>query len=180
MRLLQLTFGMLVTKSTLAHVSQLDSALGAGVHEPVAADRVELGCCDDLGQFLHISGFDIHDVEALVLNVEVPQVDTEIVTADESLAIAVHRDTIDMVRMGICIRSAWDRSDNGIMMCQARHLKRPSILESSPWCPGKATTTHDTSWGQLIRKVVFSYHLERLVKNLPKLYGLVVRGEEEV
>lgn len=141
---------------------------------------MELGCCDDLGQFLHISGFDIHDVEALVLNVEVPQVDTEIVTADEGLAIAVHRDTIDMVRMGICIRSARDGGDNCVVMCQAWHLKRASILESSPWWPGKATATHGTSRGQLIRKVVLSYHLERLVKNLPKLYGLVVRGEEEV
>lgn len=176
----QLTLGMLVAKSALAHVGQLDSSLGAGVHEPVAADRVELGCCDDLGKFLHIGRFDIHNVEALVLDVEVPQVDPEIVTADEGLAIAVHGDAIDMIGVGVRIRSARDGGNDGIMVCQAWHLQSSGILEGSPRCPGQATTTHGTGRSHLIRQVVLGHHFERLVEYLPKLYGLVVCGEEEV
>jgi hypothetical protein len=179
-RFFSLTLGMLVAKSALAHVRQLDSSLGAGVHEPVTANWVKLGCCNDLGKFLHVGRLDIHNVEALVLDVEVPQVDPEIVTADEGLAITVHGDAIDMIRVGVGIRSPWDGGNDGIMVCQARHLESSSILEGSPRCPGKATTTHGTSRSHLIRQVVLSHHLERLVEYLPKLYGLVVCGEEEV
>lgn len=146
----QLTLGMLIAKSALAHICQLDGSLGAGVHEPVTADRVELGCGNDLGKFLHVGRLDIHNVEALVLDVEVPQVDPEIVTADEGLAITVHGDAIDMIRVGVRIRSARDSGNNSIVVCQTRHLESPSILESSPGRPGKATTTHGTSRSHLI------------------------------
>lgn len=155
----QLTLGMLIAKSALAHIRQLDSSLGAGVHEPVTADGVELGCCNDLGKFLHVGRLDIHNVEALVLDVEVPQIDPEIVTADEGLAITVHGDAIDMVRVGVRIRSPWDGGNDGVVVCQARHLESSSILESSPRRPGKATTTHSTSRSHLIRQVVLCHHL---------------------
>jgi hypothetical protein len=171
---------MLIAKSALAHIRQLDSSLGAGVHEPVTADRVELGSCDDLGKFLHVGRLDIHNVEALVLDVEVPQVDSEIITADEGLAITVHGDAIDMIRVGVRIRSPWDGGNNSVVVCQTRHLKSSSILEGSPRRPRKATTTHGTSWSHLIRQVVLCHHFERFVEYLPKLYGLVVCGEEEV
>lgn len=67
---------MLITQSTLAHVGKLNCALGAGVHEPVAAERVEFGGGDDLCEFLHVCGLDVDNVETLVLNVEVPKVDS--------------------------------------------------------------------------------------------------------
>lgn len=114
---------MLVAKSALPHIRKLDGALGAGVHEPVTADRVELGCRDDFGQLLHVCRLDIHDIETLVLDVEVPQVDSEIVTADKGLAIAVHRDAIYMVGVGICVGSPRDSSDDGVMVCQAWQLE---------------------------------------------------------
>ena len=53
---------MSVAKRGLAHVGELDVALGAGVHENVALRRVELGGGDDFRQLLHVYGFDIHDV----------------------------------------------------------------------------------------------------------------------
>lgn len=170
---------MLIAESPLAHISQLDSSLGAGVHEPVTADRVKLGCCNDLGEFLHVGRFDIHNVEALVLDVEVPQVDPEIVTADKGLAITVDGDAVDMICVGVGVRSAGDSGNDGVMMCQARHLESCGVLESSSWCPRKATAD-GTSRSHLIRQVVLRHHFERLVEYLPKLYGLVVCGEEKV
>ena len=85
---------------------------------------MEFGRGDHLGELLHISWLDIDDVEALVLYVEVPQIDSQIVTADKGLSVAVDGDTVDVVSVCICVVSAWDRSDNGIMMCKARKFER--------------------------------------------------------
>ena len=80
---------MLVAKSTLTHICQLDRALRTCVHEPIAALGVELCSCNDLSQFLHVGRLDIDNIKALVLNVEVPEVDSEVIAADECLTIAV-------------------------------------------------------------------------------------------
>ena len=65
----QPTFRMLVAKRTLPHVGQLDCAFRTCVHEPVATLRVELRGSNDLGQFLHVRGFDVNNVEALILDI---------------------------------------------------------------------------------------------------------------
>lgn len=72
---------MLVTQSPLAHIRQLDRSLRACVHEPVAAGGVEFGGRDDFRQLLHVCGLDIDNVKTLVLDVQIPQVDPEIVAA---------------------------------------------------------------------------------------------------
>lgn len=120
---------MLVTERTLAHICQFDGALGACVHEPIAALRVELCGCNDFGQLLHIRRLNIDDVEALILNIEIPEVDPEVITADECLSVAVDRDAIDVVGVGISIRASRDGSYDGIVMRQARELQIPSFLE---------------------------------------------------
>lgn len=63
---------MLVAQGALSHVSQLDCALRAGIHEPVAAQGVKFCSCDDLSKFLHVSRLDIDNIKALVLDVEIP------------------------------------------------------------------------------------------------------------
>ena len=113
---------MLITQRALSHIRQLDGSLGTCVHEPIAALWVEFGSCNDLGQFLHIRWFDVNDIEALVLNVEVPEVDSQIVTADEGLSITVDGDAVDVVSMGVCVCSAWDCSDNSIVVCHSGQL----------------------------------------------------------
>lgn len=118
------TLRVLVTESPLTHVRQFNGSLGAGVHEPVTADRVEFGGCDDLGEFLHVRWLDIHNVEALVLNVEVPQVDAEVIATDKGLAVAVHRDAIYMVRVGVGICFPWDSGHHSVVVCQSRQLQR--------------------------------------------------------
>jgi hypothetical protein len=80
---------VLVTERTLAHVGELDGALGAGVHEPVAAHGVEFRGRDNLCKLFHVRRLNVHDVEALVLDVQVPEVYAQVVTADEGLPIAV-------------------------------------------------------------------------------------------
>ena len=114
---------MLITQRALPHVRQLDGAFRAGVHEPVAADWVELCRGYDFSQLLHVRGFDIHDVEALILNVEVPQIDSEVIAADESLAVTVHGDAVDVVcvrvRIGLSRHGRHDR----VMMSQSRELE---------------------------------------------------------
>jgi hypothetical protein len=50
---------------------------------------VKLGSSDDLSELFHVRWFDIDNIEALVLNVEIPEVDSEIVGTDKGLAITI-------------------------------------------------------------------------------------------
>lgn len=111
---------MLIAQSTFTHICQLNCALRAGVHKPVAADGVKLCCGNDLCEFLHVGRLDIDNVKALILNVQVPQVDPQIVTADESLSIAVYRYAVDVVCVcvGVCLPRYG--SDDGIVVSEAR------------------------------------------------------------
>lgn len=115
-----LTFCMLVTERTFTHIGQFDRSLRAGIHEPIATLWVEFGGSDDFGQFFHICRFNVNDVEGLVLDVEIPQIDPEIVAADESFTVAVDRDAVDVIRMSICISSSRNSGDDCIMMGHPR------------------------------------------------------------
>lgn len=84
------TFGVLIAQGALSHVRKLDSALRASIHEPIAAHRVKFGSRDDFGKLFHVGGLDINNVETLVLNIEVPKVNSQIIAADKGLPIAVH------------------------------------------------------------------------------------------
>lgn len=110
---------MLIAKRALSHVSKLDGSLGTRIHEPIAAGRVKLGSCDDLGELFHIRRFNIDNVETLVLNVEVPEVDSKIVGADKGLTIAVDGYAVDVVGVGIRIGFAGYGCDDSIVMGQA-------------------------------------------------------------
>ena len=65
---------MTIAESAFSHVRQLDRPLGARVHEPIAALRVEFRSRNDLRELFHVRWFDIHDIEALILNVQVPEI----------------------------------------------------------------------------------------------------------
>ena len=55
---------MLIAQRRIPHVSKLDVAFRAAVHEQVAMYGVELGSSDDFGELLHVHGLDVHDVFA--------------------------------------------------------------------------------------------------------------------
>lgn len=176
----RLTFGMLITEGALAHIGQLDGSLGAGVHEPVAALRVELGGGDDFSQFLHVCGLDVDDVEALVLNIQVPEVDTQVVAADEGLAIAVDGYAVDVVGVGIGVGATRNGGDDSVVVCEAGQFEVTGILERGLRRGSRgAAAACNVTWCKVLRQVVFGDDLERLLKNLPQFDRLVV-GREQV
>lgn len=171
---------MLVAKGTLAHISQLDSAFGTRVHEPIAARGVEFGSRDDFGELFHVRGLDIHNVETLVLNVEVPQVDAEIITADKRLSIAVNGYAVDVVGMGVGVGLPGYSCHDGIMMGETRQLQITGTLDSTRQRSRRSTSARDAARGRLARQVVFCDDFQRFLEDLPQLDGLVVSGEEVV
>lgn len=80
---------------------------------------MELCGGDDLGQLLHVGRLDVNNVEALILDVEVPQVDAQVVTADIGLAIAVHRNAIDVVGVGVGIDTTRYSGNDCVVVCHA-------------------------------------------------------------
>lgn len=174
-----LTLGMLIAQRTLAHISKLYSSLGAGIHKPVTAEGMELGCGDNLCQFFHVGWLDINNVKTLILYVEVPEVDTQIIAADECLPIAVDRDAINVicVRIGVC--AARHSSDNSVVVSEAWELEVRRVLELHGWKWSSCTTpSSNIARRDIVREVVFGNHLQRLLENLPQFDCLIVGGKQ--
>jgi len=110
---------MLITKSTFPHICKLYGAFRTRVHEPVAALWVKFRCRNHLCELLHISWLYVDDIETLVLNIQIPKVYPQIVTADKGLSITINRNTVNMVSMSIGVGTPGYCSDNSIMMCKA-------------------------------------------------------------
>lgn len=113
------TLCVLVAERTLSHVGELDCALATGVHEPVAALGVKLGGGDDLRQLLHVGRLDVDNVEALILNVQVPEVDPQVIAGYERLPVRVDGYAVDMI--GVCVRVCppRHRSNNRVVMSES-------------------------------------------------------------
>lgn len=159
---------MLVAESTLAHISQLNRALRARIHEPVAALWMELCRGDNLRQLLHVRWLDVDNVEALILDVQVPEVYPQVVRRDKGLSVAVHRDAVNVVgvRIGVC--SARHGGHNSIVVCQAWQLEIVCAVEMDVvLCADGASPTSSCAWGQVMREVVLRNDLQRFLKDLP-------------
>lgn len=165
----QLTLGMRITKSPLTHISQLDGSLAAGIHEPIAAERVELCGGNDLGQLFHVCRLDVNNVEALILNVEVPQVDAQIITTDVCLAIAVDRNAINVVSVGVGVHAARYGSDDCVVVCHAGEGEVGGAAEMFVGSSdgAAANSTACASRGQVLRQIVLGHDLEGFFKDLP-------------
>lgn len=162
------TLRMLIAQGALSHICQLDGPLGAGIHEPVAAHGVELGRRDHFGQLLHVRRLDVDNVEALVLDVEVPQVDTQVIAADECLPVTVHRNAVDVVGVGIGIRPARHSGDHRVVVGQPGQLQVTGVAEM---CGGRSargsTSAGNVCRSQVVGEVVLGHDLERLLEHLP-------------
>jgi len=141
---------------------------------------MKLGGRDDLGQLLHVCGLDVDNVEALVLYVEMPQVDPKIVAADEGFTVAVHRDAVDVVRVGVGVRLSGNRRDDRVMVGQARQLQVGGFSEMDMRVSDGAAADDASTRGQLMRQVVLRDDFEGLFVHLPQLDCLVVGGEQVV
>lgn len=85
-----------------------------------------------------------------------------------------------MVRMGICVSPSGNRSNNRIMVRQPRKSQCGGVIENRGWLLEMVSDTSNRSSGTIVREVVFSYNLERLLKDLPKLDRLVICGQKEM
>ena len=84
---------------------------------------------DDLCEFLHIRRLDIDYIEALILDVEVPQIYPEVIATDKCLSITVDRNAVDVVCMRVRVRSTRDSCRDGIVMGKPGEFESCSILE---------------------------------------------------
>jgi hypothetical protein len=80
---------MLIAESTLSHIGKFYRPFRTGVHKPIAALRMKFCSRYHFRQLFHVCRLDVNDVEALVLYVQVPKVDTKVVATDKRLSIAV-------------------------------------------------------------------------------------------
>lgn len=125
---------------------------------------MELGGGDDFCQLFHIGRLDINNIEALILNVEVPQIDPEIVTAYERLAIAVDGYAVDVIGVGIGICSTRHGSNDGVVVSHAGQLQLRGVLEL--WRPWGSATRY-ASRSDFIAQVVLCHDFQRLFEDLP-------------
>jgi len=159
---------MLVAERALTHVGELDGTLGAGVHEPVAAHGVELCSRDNFCQLFHVRRLNVHDVEALVLDVQVPEIYAQIITADEGLSVTVDRYAVDMISMGISICPARHGCNHSVVMGKPGKLQVACRLELGVRCRTRSSpAAGHVCWCEVVREVILSYDLERLLKDLP-------------
>lgn len=95
--------------------------------------------------------------EALVADVQVPEVDAQVIRRDVGLPIRVDRDRVDMVGMGVGVYFAGNGGNNSVVMCELRQLQR--------------STCH---WYMLsVAMVVLRNDLDRLFKHFPELDSLI-------
>ena len=129
---------------------------------------MELRGRNNLSQLLHVCGFDVDYVEALVLDVEVPEVDPQIIAANERFAIAVDRYAVDMVGMRVCIRLTRYCGNDGVVVCESWQLEVGGTAEMRIGVPHRpASTSNTASRRQLVRQVVLRHDLQRLLEDLP-------------
>lgn len=110
---------MIIAQGAVTHVGELDGTLAASIHEPVAALRMKFGGGDDFSQLLHIGRLDVDDIEALVLDIQIPKIYPQIIARYKRLAIRINRNRVDMVGVGISVRPTRDSCDNGVVMGKA-------------------------------------------------------------
>ena len=122
---------MLITQGAFSHIGQLDGAFRASIHKPVATLWMEFCSSNNFSELFHINRLDVNDIEALVLNVKIPKVYSEVVTTDKCLSIAIDRYAVDVICVGIRVCSTWDGGNHSVMMCQTRKFQSRSIFEAN-------------------------------------------------
>jgi len=80
---------------------------------------MELSGGDNFGELFHVCWLNINNVEALVLDVEIPQVDPQVVTADKRFTIAVDRYAVDVIGVRICVGLPGYGCNYGIVVSEA-------------------------------------------------------------
>ena len=135
---------------------------------------MEFGRSNDLCQLFHISRLYVDNVEALVLYVQIPQVYTQVITADEGFSVTIHRYAVDMVGMCIGVGSPRHGGNDSIVVCHAWEFKI-CLASEREMIRSRSATSPSASRSQVMREIVFGNNLQRLFKDFPKLYCFVIR-----
>src|SRR5262249_2674408 len=93
----------------------------------------------------HVCWLDIHNVEALILNVQIPKINSKVVAADESLAIAIDRNTVDVISMSICVGFSGYGSHHCIVVSETREFEVGCCPEMHIWVPHWATSARNAT-----------------------------------
>jgi hypothetical protein len=108
-------------------------------------------------QLFHVCWLDVYNVEALILDVQIPKIDSKVITANESLAIAIDRNTVDVISMSICIGFARYGSHNRIMVSETREFEIGCCPEMHVWVSHWTASARNTSSRSLfMRQIVLS------------------------
>ncbi len=136
---------------------------------------MELGRRDHLRQLFHVGRLDVHNVEALILDVQIPEVNAQVVATDERLAITVDRDTVDMVRMSIGISPAGHGGDDGVVVSKARKPQVAGRVEVGlSQSPRSTSAAAQVRRSEIVGEIILRYDLQGLLEHLPQLDRLVV------
>ena len=129
---------------------------------------MEFSGSNDFGELFHVGRFDIDNVKALVLDIEVPKVDTKIITAYEGLSVAVDGDTVDVVCMGVGVCPSGNGGHDGIMVGHPGELQQGRVFEGRTGRGSRDTAAANGSRGrELVGQVVLGDDLERLIEDFP-------------
>lgn len=103
---------MSVAQGRRTHVAQPNRALAAAVYEQIALDGMELGRRYDLRQLLHVRWLDVDDVEALIGDLQVPEIYSEIVGGEIRFLVRVHRNRVYVISVCVGKDSSGGRFDH--------------------------------------------------------------------
>ena len=99
----------------------------------------------------------IHDIKALVLDIQVPQVYPQVIRTNKSLPVRVNTDAVDVVGMRICIRPSRHSSHNRIMVRQSWELEVIRTVKVDIILRANCTTaTCSCSRSKIVREIVLS------------------------
>lgn len=82
------------------------------------------------------NSLDVNDLEALVVNIQIPEIDSKIITTDEKLSIAIDGDTVEIIRVSVDITLPGSCCRHNFVVYETRDFELCSCLEMHiriPW-----------------------------------------------
>ena len=103
--------------------------------------------------------------EALIADIEVPQIDAEVVTGDVCFTIRVDGNRINVIRMRILVDFPGYCSNNAILYLHSRKTKCRRL--NGRW----------TGLLPLVMMIIRRHNLDAFVKHFPQLDGFIFVGD---
>ena len=114
-----------VAHGVLAQICQTNRPLTRRVRQIVAIFRMKFGARDDFAQVFHVGRLYVHNVETLLIALEMPHVDSQIIRTDEGFPVAVHAQRVDVIRVRVGVRAPIARREDALSPNDGWNLQRP-------------------------------------------------------